>query len=257
MSKSSRLRINAGMALAILLCMLFSTLPALAEDNGETTIGEVVDPGILPGSGFYFIKSWGRNLQMMFAGSDTEKARLMLKYASEDALALKRLCDTGKCDVAARHAEKYEMQIQNAIQKIEQVRVNEGEKAYEELASRLEKNYLRQQQVLLDVLEKAPEAAQNGILNAIENSNKHMQVQILTHQGEAALAQYQHEVNQQTNNMGESTRIKVQQRLLQGQAEQSGLEHAAGQQNMQNQGSGPVTDDDNETQSNSNNKGGK
>src|SRR4030042_693425 len=138
---------------------------------------------------------------------------VLLLSLFEDAVAIKKLCDTGKCEIAARHAEQYELQLQNAIQNAEQARLQQGDKSTEGLVSKLEQNYLRQQEVLASVLEQAPESAQNGILNAIENSNRHIENMVLAQQGQAALEQYQHEVTRQTNNMGESTRLKIQQRL--------------------------------------------
>lgn len=219
-----RLSLNIGLAAAIVFSALIPGMTAFADDNvAETAIGDVTDPGILPDSGFYFMKSWGRNLQVMFAGSDTERATLMLRYTNEDALALKKMYEQDKYDVGAKHAGQYALQLQNTVQAMEQVRTGQGEAASEELVDKLEQNYLRQQAVLLSVLEKAPDAAQNGILNAIENSNKHVGAMIMAQQGQAELQQYQEQVNQQTNNMGEEIKIRVRQRLqvMHGQAGQS------------------------------------
>ena len=223
MSKLSYLLFCMVFALAMVVSPFISSAPVLADTTEETTIGDVTDPGTLPDSGFYFMKKWGRSLQLMFAGSDAEKSKLMLKYANEDALALKKMYEMGKYDVGAKHAEQYALQLQNAVQTTEQVRTRQGEDASEELVGKLEQNYLKQQEVLLSVLEKAPEAAQNGLLNAIENSNKHVAAMIATQKGQEALAQYQEQVNQQTSNMGEETKIRVQQRLqvTHGQAEQT------------------------------------
>ncbi len=248
--------------LLVFASFVFS-VPVLADTAEATSIGDVTDPGLLPDSGFYFMKSWGRNIQLMFAGSDTEKARLMLKYTNEDALALKKMYETGKYEAGSRHAEQYALQLQNTVQSVEQVRTKQGGNASEELVNKLQNNYLEQQEVLLNVLEKAPEAAQNGLLNALENSNKHVAAMIMAQQGDLALQQYQEQVNQQTKNMGQETKIMVQQRLevMHGQAAQSsGISsdqgilnqtqsqtqtqtqsqtmQQSGSQNMQNQGSG-------------------
>ena len=195
------------------LAMVAIAVPASADNAEITAIGDATTPGILPDSGFYFMNSWGRNLQLMFAGSDTAKAKLMLKYTNEDALALKEMYAAGKYDVGAKQADQYALQLQSTIQAVEQVQASQGEQASAELIAKLEQNYLRQQEVLLSVLERAPEAAQTGILNAIENSDKHVATVILAHEGQAGLQQYQSQVNQQTNNVGEETKIRVQQRL--------------------------------------------
>src|SRR4030042_5503607 len=212
MAKPSRLITGISLTLLILVSIFVPAMPVLGDSAEETTIGDVTDPGALPDSGFYFMKNWGRSLQLMFASSDAERAELQLRYANEDVLAIKKLCDAGKCEIAARHAEQYELQLQNAIRNTEQARLQQGAKTAEGLVSKLEHNYRRQPEVLASVLEQPPESAQNGLLNAIENSNRHIENMVLAQQGQAALEQYQHEVTQQTNNMGERTRLKIQQR---------------------------------------------
>jgi hypothetical protein len=232
MNKILRLSLIIGLAVVVILSALIPGMTVSAEDNaGGTAIGDVTDPGILPDSGFYFMKSWGRNLQLMFAGSDTEKARLMLKYTNEDALALQKMYQMGKYDVGTRHAEQYALQLQNTVQNMEQLRTRQGNSASEELVGKLEQNYLRQQEVLLSILEKAPEAAQGGLLNAIENSNKHVAAIVMAQNGEQALQQYQEQVNQQTKNMGQETKLIVQQKLevMHGQATQSSGSNSSGQ----------------------------
>jgi len=213
MTKLPRIFLGTLLTLVVLTSTFAPAAPALGNGTEEATIGDVTDPGMLPDSGFYFLKNWGRSLQLMFAASNAERAELRIRYANEDALAVKKLCATGKCEIAARHAERYELQLQNAIQNAEQARLQQGDKIADSLVSKMEQNYLRQQEVLASVLEQAPEPAQNGILTAIENSNRRMENMILAQQGQAALEQYQHQVTQQTNNMGESTRLKIQQRL--------------------------------------------
>jgi len=199
--------------MVLALVMAIPVVPASADGAEITAIGEASTPAILPDSGLNFLNSWGRNLELKFAGSDTAKATLMLKYAGEDALALKAMYAAGKYDAGARQAAQYQLQVENTVQAVEQARASQGEEASAELVAKLEENFLGQQQVLLSVLEKAPESAQSGLLNAIENSNKHVATVILAHEGQQALEQYQTQVNQQTTNLGSETRIKVQQTL--------------------------------------------
>jgi len=213
-------------ALLVMVCalaMVVSAAPVSADSAEITAIGEATTPAILPDSGLNFLNGWGRNIQLAFAGSEAEKAKLMLKYAGEDALALKAMYAAGKYDAGAKQTEQYALQLQNTVQAVEQVRASQGEQASAELTAKLEQNYLKQQEVLLSVLEKAPESAQSGLLNAIENSNKHVATVILAHEGEQALLQYQTQVNQQTTNLGSETKLKVQQKLqaVHGQSGQS------------------------------------
>ena len=210
----SRLTLAMGLTIMIIFSALVPGMTVLAADITEgTTIGDISNPGILPDSGFYFIKSWGRNLQLMFARTDSERARLMLKYTNEDALALARMYQIGKYNVGDKHAERYTLQIHNLVQTMEQVRTRQGKSNSQELVDKLQQNYLQQQEVLLSALEEVPEEIQNGLLNAIENSNKQVAAMIMAQKGALALQQYQEKVNQQIKNMGQETKIRVQQRL--------------------------------------------
>jgi len=241
MAKLSQIIFSTLLTAVTILSILYTSIPVSANSLDDTAIGDVTDPGILPDSGFYFMKSWGRNLQLMFAGNDTEQARLMLKYANEDALALQKMYELGKYDLGAKHAEQYALQLQNTVQTVDRVRTSQGNSASEELVGKLEQNYLRQQEVLLSVLEKAPDAAQNGLLNAIENSNKHVAAMVMAQNGEQALQQYQEQLNQQVKNMGQETKTMVQQRIevMHGQD---------GQSSNANSGQGVMTQTQTQTQ---------
>lgn len=219
MSKLLNILLNTCVSLIVILCTFSVGAPVFADETEaaavvETDADEVTEPGILPDSGFYFMKNWSRNLQLMFAGDDAARAKLRIKFASEDALALKKLCEMDKCEVAERFAEKYSLQVQNAVETAEQAGTKNEEGKSIELVDKLEQNYLRQQQVLLSVLEKAPESAHPGLLNAIENSSRHVEKFILANRGEDALAQYREQIQQQTQNYGENTRIKVNKKLI-------------------------------------------
>ena len=204
--------------LVILTSLLFVGLafpvsPVWAQEQEEETIsiGEVSAPGILPDSPFYFVKGWGRTIRLFFTFDTQEKAKLALRFANEDALAIKKLCDKGECQLAEKHCEKFQEQFRRAIQWTERAR-EEG-RDIEELIERLKENHLRQQQVLASVLEKAPEQASEGILKAIENSSFGLENAIERIQGKQQLEQFREELNLQFSNVGEETRIRIQERL--------------------------------------------
>ena len=92
-------------------------------------------------------------------------------------------------------------------------RAREQGKDIEELIGRLKENHLRQQQVLAGVLEKVPEQAKGGVLNAIENSSFGLENAVERIQGEQKLEQFREELNLQFSNVGEETRIRIQERL--------------------------------------------
>ena len=124
-----------GMLLA--LAVAVSAMPVSADGAEITAIGEATTPAILPDSGLNFLNSWGRNIQLAFAGSDAEKAKLMLKYSGEDALALKALYASGKYDAGAKQAAQYALQVENTVQAVEQVKAGQREEVSATLVTKL------------------------------------------------------------------------------------------------------------------------
>ena len=195
----------------LIVGLAFPATPAWAQEQEDISIGEVSDPGILPDSPFYFAKGWERAIRSFFTFNTQEKAKLALRFANEDTLAIQELCDQGECQIAEKHCEKFQEQFQRAIQWMEEAR-QEG-KDVEELIEKMEENHLRQQQVLAGVLEKAPEQAQEGILNAIANSSVGLENAIERVQGKHNMEQFREELNLQLNNVGEETQLRIQEQL--------------------------------------------
>lgn len=195
----------------LLVGLAFPATPAWAQEQEGISIGEVSDPGILPDSPFYFVKGWGRTIRLFFTFDTSKKAEWELRFASEDALAIERLCQKAECELAEKHCEKFQERFQRAIQWMERAR-QEG-KDVEELIEKVKENHLRQQQVLAGVLEKVPEQAREGILNAIANSSFGLENAIERIQGKHKMDQLREELNLQLNNMGEETRLRIQERL--------------------------------------------
>jgi antitoxin component of MazEF toxin-antitoxin module len=207
----------------LLIGQAFSVVPLQAQEQETETvsIGEVSDPGILPDSPFYFMKGWGRTIRLFLAFNAQEKAELALRFANEDALAVKKLCDKGEFELAEKHCEKFQEQFRRAIWWMERAR--EQSKDIEELIGRLRENHLRQQQVLAGVLDKVPEQAKGGVLNAIENSSFGLENAVERIQGKQKLEQFREELNLQFSNVGEETRIRIQERLEAGHHKPEGV----------------------------------
>lgn len=199
------------LASLLLVGLAFTTTPVWAQEQEDISIGEVSDPGILPDSPLYFTKSWGRAIRSFFTLDTQEKARLALRFANEDALAIKKLSDKGEYQLAEKHCEKFQEQFQRTIQWMEGAR-QEG-KDVEELIEKIKENHLRQQQVLASVLEKVPEQAREGMLNAIANSSIGLENTIERIQGKHKMEQFREELNLQIRNMGEETQLRIQESL--------------------------------------------
>jgi len=153
----------------------------------------------------------GKNHPFFFALSAQEKTEVALRFANEDALAVKKLCDKGEYQLGENHCGKFQEQFRRAIRWMERAR-EEG-KDIEALIEKLKENHLRQQRVLAGVLEKMPQQAKGGLLNAIENSCFGLENAIERIQGKQKMEQFQEELNLQIMNMDEGTRLQIQKRL--------------------------------------------
>ena len=59
---------------------------------------------------------------MFFTFNDVSKAELELRFANEDALAVQKLCEEGKCELAEKHCEKFQERFQRVIQRMEKAK---------------------------------------------------------------------------------------------------------------------------------------
>ncbi len=74
----------------------------------ELSIGGVSSPGILPTSPFYFIKDVSREMRYAFTFDPIDKANLRLRFANEDALAIRAMCVAGEYLDAAQECFRYQ-----------------------------------------------------------------------------------------------------------------------------------------------------
>jgi membrane-bound inhibitor of C-type lysozyme len=148
----------------ILLTLLFGAISALAQDNN------LPSPGILPDSPFYFLKAWKETIQNFFTFGAENKAKQFLHLADVRLAEYQKMIEKGKTEIAQKTLDKYEKQLNHALQKIEELK-NKGEDATS-ISQKAEDTINKHIEVLQGNLQKAPEAAQKGLQNAIENSSK-------------------------------------------------------------------------------------
>jgi len=175
------------------------------------SIGDVKSPGILPDSPFYFLKEFVRSARLLFAFNPAKKSELELKFANEDVLAIQKLIEKGRYDLAQKLSLKYQERFQKAISNLEQAK--EKGKNVDYLIDRLKENQLKHQEVLAKVLEKMPPQGQEGILNAIEKSNFGLENAIEKIQGENQKKEFQERVRKEIQNYNEDIRLKIKERL--------------------------------------------
>jgi hypothetical protein len=74
----------------------------------ELSIGGVESPGLLPTSPFYFLKDMSRDVRYAFTFDPIDKANLRLRFANEDALAIREMCVQAEYLEAAQQSFKYQ-----------------------------------------------------------------------------------------------------------------------------------------------------
>lgn len=155
----------------ILFSFIFSSF-ALAKDFS------LPDVSLTPDSPFYFLKSWKESIQLFFTFGAENKAKQYLHLAGVRVAEYQKMVEKGKTDLAQKTLEKYEEQLNKAVEK-----TNELKKKGKDIESITEKSITNQAiesiskhvKILQENLQKVPEAAKKGIENAIENSQKQME----------------------------------------------------------------------------------
>ena len=148
----------------VLSILLFGAISVLAQDS------DLPSPGLLPDSPFYFLKTWKEAIQNFFTFGAKNKAEQFLHLADVRLAEYQKMIEKGKTEIAEKTLAKYEKQLNQALQKIEELK-NKGEDT-KNISQELEDTANKHIEVLQRNLEKAPEAAQKGLENAIENSSK-------------------------------------------------------------------------------------
>lgn len=99
----------------ILLCVVGVT--SLAAN------GELSSPGILPDSPFYFLKTWKESIQTFFTFGAENKAEQYLHLAEVRLAEYQKMIEKGKIEIAERTFEKYERQLDRALEKVDEARM--------------------------------------------------------------------------------------------------------------------------------------
>jgi DNA repair exonuclease SbcCD ATPase subunit len=148
----------------VLLTLLFGAVSVLAQDS------DLPSPGVLPDNPFYFLKAWKEAIQNFFTFGAENKAEQFLHLADVRLAEYQKMIEKGKTEIAQKTLDKYEKQLNQALQKIEELG-NKGQDV-KEISQKLEDAVNKHLEVLQENLQKAPESAQKGLENAIENSSK-------------------------------------------------------------------------------------
>ena len=131
----------------------------------ELTIGGVSSPGILPSSPFYFLKGIGRDMQYAFTFDPIDKANLKLRFANEDALAIRSMCFAGRYLEAAQQCFSYQDNFFTSLAWT--VKAKKQGNDVEALMLNLRTAHHGHRLVLADALEMVDESQLEAVVGAI------------------------------------------------------------------------------------------
>lgn len=189
---------------------LIAPAPTTASATTSTTTINVQlpNPIILPGNPFYFLKQIGETIVNWFTFGTVNQAKRALQLAQERLAESQKLSEQNQANLAQQTLQQYQNEIQSANQLAQEAK-NSGDNV-DSLIENIAQNTLKHQAVLMDVLQKAPDAAKPGIENALRAS-----VQEHTN----ALDQLPLQLRSQIEEKNASTTEAIQNRLNELEAE--------------------------------------
>ncbi|XOB41740.1 MAG: DUF5667 domain-containing protein [Candidatus Nealsonbacteria bacterium] len=146
----------------IVVILTFLGITVLAQE------AELPSPGLTPDSPFYFLDTLAEKIGMFFTLGAEKKAEKAVRYAEEKLAELKAMAEKNKIQALERANQKYQEFLRLANMKTQEAK--EKGKDVEELAVLITEKTLKHQEVLIEIFEKVPEEAKEGIQKAIEVS---------------------------------------------------------------------------------------
>lgn len=152
---------------------------------------------IKPNSPLYFLQTWGESVKLFFIRSPEQKIKYLLELTD-------RRVDELKNNPSKQVSNRYEEHFRQLSVLVPQL--SNKDRASE----KIKEASLTQQLVLAKVYNQVPEQAKNAILNAQENSAKHVVRTIEAVEGQQKAAEYMSQVNllQQTEKTGQIEQVE-------------------------------------------------
>lgn len=190
------IKIIVFLSLTAIIFWSITTLVA-AQDENQTSTEQVTtsdlgveNPGLLPGSPFYFLKEWGRQIQNFFTFDPVKKAQLQLDQANERAAEIEKLeeitpSNTGAISKAIDNYQQNMERLNTRLEQLKQTSQNPNvdkllnnlvdlsikhEELFNDLEAKLEQQTELKQK--LQVSQEAISEVLNKIPQQVENTNK-------------------------------------------------------------------------------------
>jgi len=159
----------------ILICLVALSLLAgaasvLAEDTN------LLSAGVTPDSPVYFLKTWKETIQTFLTFNAENKFKQYMHLAEVRLAEYQKMIEKGKTEIAQKTLDKYQKQLDRAIQKITELE-NKG-KDVKDLSQELSTTTLKHIYILEQNFKKVPESGQQGIENALDAIRKGIKTRI-------------------------------------------------------------------------------
>lgn len=162
----------------VLAALFFSSIILVKAEDATTTTStastiQLVRPTILPGSPLYFFKRLGEGFVNLFTFGKVNQAKRALDLSQVRLAEGQALLEKNKAGLAQKSNEEYQTMLSEASQFAQ--KAQEAGKNVDDVLIQISQKTLKNQQVLLGVLEKAPEEAKPGLQNALKASDRERQ----------------------------------------------------------------------------------
>jgi len=132
----------------------------------QAQTSDLPEPGMLPDSPFYFLKSWSEGIGTFFTFGDVAKAERFLDLSERRLAEADALVEKGKPEVAGKAIGRYQAHLDRALTKAEEAKAKGLDT--DEVLAKVAEATLKHQAVLADVYEKVPEQAKPAIERAMQ-----------------------------------------------------------------------------------------
>ncbi len=147
---------------------LFAGIGLAQENNNQ--VNDLPNPGMLPDHPLYFLKNLWEDIVTFFTFGEMAKAERYMFLAEMRMAEAFGLIDKGKDVFVERALERHQERLNRALAKAEQAK--EKGMDTDDLLTRVSEATLKHQDVLLRVIESAPEQAVPALERAMEQSMK-------------------------------------------------------------------------------------
>lgn len=134
--------------------------------QAQTQTNDLPEPGMLPDSPFYFLKSWSEAMGTFFTFGDVAKVERFVNLSEKRLAEAQALVAKGKPEVAEKAVLRYQDQLGAALTKAEEAKAKGLDT--DEVLAKVAESTLKHQAVLADVYEKVPEQAKGAIQRAMQ-----------------------------------------------------------------------------------------